>query len=360
MKTLAQNAWPSADDACFENAFKIHNRCTPETRVSTLRRLMEWAFDSSPTSQPIFWLSGPAGSGKSTVAYSMCEQLKHFDPPVLGASFFCSRQYPARRNRLHVIPTIVKQLALVSPAFARSLEGRTVNIYSVGEHARHILADPWSSLSTSPNANGASRVVVIDALDELEDDDGSEFLRDLFLAINNSGSAIRGIKFLVTSREDEGIITVCQEILTPRTVLRLQSLDQEEVESDIHRYLLEALHGIRDSHAEQLKLLARESRGLFVFASTAVRFIMPRKLSTGEQGKQLDAFLKSWPRGSQRLPLDTLYTNILESAFDDLWDERKCARQKILSIILDPPFPLPADVIATISENDLSTVLADT
>ncbi|KAJ7612228.1 hypothetical protein FB45DRAFT_693251, partial [Roridomyces roridus] len=63
--------------------------CTPETRKELLDKLEKWAVDKSPNTSPIFWLSGMAGTGKSTVAYTLCKWLQGHKQ--FGASFFCSR-----------------------------------------------------------------------------------------------------------------------------------------------------------------------------------------------------------------------------------------------------------------------------
>ena len=91
-------------------------KCVDGTRVEILGRIAKWATDAS--SPPIFWLSGMAGRGKSTIAYSTCLR---FDPDVsrdttgptarLCASFFCSRQVDAMRQLQNVIPTLAYQLA---------------------------------------------------------------------------------------------------------------------------------------------------------------------------------------------------------------------------------------------------------
>ncbi|KAJ7618720.1 hypothetical protein FB45DRAFT_680021, partial [Roridomyces roridus] len=64
-------------------------QCTPETRKELLEKLELWALDKSPNSSPIFWLSGMAGTGKSTVAYTLCKWLQGHKK--FGALFFCSR-----------------------------------------------------------------------------------------------------------------------------------------------------------------------------------------------------------------------------------------------------------------------------
>ncbi|KAJ7707855.1 hypothetical protein B0H14DRAFT_3025063 [Mycena olivaceomarginata] len=49
----------------------LFNANTRNTRVGLISHLKQWA--NSTESSPIFWLSGMAGTGKSTVAYTLCE-----------------------------------------------------------------------------------------------------------------------------------------------------------------------------------------------------------------------------------------------------------------------------------------------
>ncbi|KAJ7809941.1 hypothetical protein B0H14DRAFT_1493315 [Mycena olivaceomarginata] len=70
--------------------------CTPKTREDVLRSLEAWTQDISADSSPVFWLSGMAGTGKSTIAYTLCQSLHRRDR--LGASFFCSRNEEQTRS----------------------------------------------------------------------------------------------------------------------------------------------------------------------------------------------------------------------------------------------------------------------
>ena len=80
----------------------MHTACLEETRTQLLDKIFTWALGrssdveaspptvSSDGKQPnIFWLNGQAGTGKSTVAYTVA-QWSH-KKKALGASFFCSR-----------------------------------------------------------------------------------------------------------------------------------------------------------------------------------------------------------------------------------------------------------------------------
>ncbi|KAJ7651049.1 hypothetical protein FB45DRAFT_997746, partial [Roridomyces roridus] len=63
-------------DADTGAATSPRRACTPGTRKELLEKLENWALDKSPNTSPIFWLSGMAGTGKSTVAYTICKLLQ--------------------------------------------------------------------------------------------------------------------------------------------------------------------------------------------------------------------------------------------------------------------------------------------
>ncbi|RXW11781.1 hypothetical protein EST38_g14074 [Candolleomyces aberdarensis] len=72
------------EGAEFDNAQR-GSGCTPGSRISLLAMLLVWAKDLR--SPHLFWLSGLAGTGKTTVSKTFCSQLNNRG--LLGASFFC-------------------------------------------------------------------------------------------------------------------------------------------------------------------------------------------------------------------------------------------------------------------------------
>ncbi|KAJ7733709.1 hypothetical protein B0H14DRAFT_2408910, partial [Mycena olivaceomarginata] len=67
----------------------------------------------------VFWLTGHAGSGKSTIAYSISQH--YCASHVLAANFFCSRQFEDTTSRQYIVPSIVHQLAKHSNSFHHAL-----------------------------------------------------------------------------------------------------------------------------------------------------------------------------------------------------------------------------------------------
>src|SRR6188768_1881549 len=101
--------------------------CTPNTRVRILNDIKDWANDTCPESQSVYWLYGPAGSGKSTIADTIAQAFDGTDSTEhksirLGGNFFCSRQFKDTRLASRIIRTIVYHLALKCAPFANALK----------------------------------------------------------------------------------------------------------------------------------------------------------------------------------------------------------------------------------------------
>src|ERR1044071_3719226 len=87
--------------------------CTAETREAIQQTLRDWI--TNPGTEKIYWMNGMAGTGKTTIAYSLCEWLEKTNR--LGASIFSARISSPFRSLSKIIPTIAYQLARYSPAF---------------------------------------------------------------------------------------------------------------------------------------------------------------------------------------------------------------------------------------------------
>jgi cytidylate kinase len=73
---------------------------------------MEWV--DGDDAHPIFWLSGPAGTGKSTIAHDIAKTCDSGN--VLGASFFFARATLHRDNTAKFILSLAYQLAESVPS----------------------------------------------------------------------------------------------------------------------------------------------------------------------------------------------------------------------------------------------------
>jgi len=306
--------------------------------VDILHRIYNWAEDLSSNSPSVFWLTGDAGSGKSTIAYSVA---RHFEadeegdedeeerdivqdaPNILGANFFCSRQFEETRKRKNIIPTIVDQLALHSQPYATALlkanKFNSVNIMS--KQMKDLLVDPWMQSVSRHRAEFRPLLVVVDALDEIEDRGGSAFVEELLRMTDKS--RLLGLKFLITSRPDPDLANLCSSF-TSDAVCALYDVPTDTVKADIATYLQAKLPKLQGMPV--INELMHQAGGLFIFAATAVRYITPRpKMLKREQIRLLGelgihAHGSSGSRNTKVSPIDGLYKQVMLTAFGGLND----------------------------------------
>ena len=164
-------------------------------------------------------------------------------------------------------------------------------------------------------------IVVVDALNE--NDRRTNFLEEL-LRVVESGK-LAGIKFLVTGRPDPTLIDMCK-LFPEDVVCKIHEIDTANVQKDIKKYLCEVLPELKDS--PNLVDLAQKAGGLFIYATTAVRFLSPHPpLSTRGKSNRLQSMLNSWLISDGRdgqLAVDELYGQILGVAFGDDYVHDTC------------------------------------
>ena len=301
--------------------------------------IMEWAMDNSPDSPSVFWLTGQAGAGKTTIAYTIAQYFDRLDKArnsdphtVLGGTFLCSRQFEETRERTRILPTLVYQLAQKSRSYAHALhKADKLDSYDkLSEQMEDLLSGPWQK-SEAERHELPPYLIVIDALDEIEGQEGSAFLADLLKAIN--GGYLQGLKFFITSRPDPDVTKLC-ESLSPKVVRRLQDVPREDVGSDIDAYLRAKLPGL---DRRELDKAAKQADGLFIFAATVVRYLTPRRsITRREQSMLLKKLLSRNSEGhtTKSLLIDELYQHILCQAFSDLSEDIVRARLCILHTFL--------------------------
>jgi NACHT domain len=316
--------------------------CTPGTRVVIIELIIQWAFDTSPGSVFVYWLSGQGGAGKTTIAYTICQQLdavvsRGNSRVVLGGSFFCSRQFPETRSASAIIRTVVYQLALRSPSFRMALNehGRFETVdYGPRSQLMGLLIEPWQKSALARlAANEPCYVVPIDALDELERKGGAQFLGTLFDVLEKE--VLSGLKFFVTSRSDPGLVKQITSF-PDKQVCRLEEVPLLESSADIKLYLEDNLADC--ATVEQIQQLVLDSAGLFIYAATVVEYVSEREVE--EQKGLLKRLLSPSPSPSSRrtrgatAALDQLYLQMLETSLVDPRDkDDPDAFQDCLSIL---------------------------
>ncbi|KDN43051.1 hypothetical protein RSAG8_06374, partial [Rhizoctonia solani AG-8 WAC10335] len=318
--------------------------CTPGTRKPQIEFILEWA--RTPGAGRTCWMNGMAGTGKTTIAYSVCHKLEQ--AAQLGASFFCSRSIPECRQVKNIIPTIAHQLARFSPLFCSSLNkvleaNPDVHTRALSIQYQKLLVQP---IQESQLSLPIDLIVVIDALDECENENSLGQILDLLL----SNASNLPIRFLVSSRPE---MEICRRMKVRvdehgNARLVLHDLDADAVKSDIEAYMRHELGQIPLTDSQWSSLIER-CGVLFIYASTTCRLV-----KQGYEMRSLDeavSMIVSQTAASIRQEesgIDALYSTILAAAFNrSKMSEANRQRMKdVLETVICAFEPMGLDTLA--------------
>ncbi|KAK7012827.1 hypothetical protein R3P38DRAFT_3015199 [Favolaschia claudopus] len=354
--TLRNLCQASVLDASYDSGDSYtHPPCHPDTRSDYLSFLKSWSSEDTR----LLWMHGPAGTGKSAIAQSFCQQLaqnKH-----LGGSFFFRRGHAARADARKLFPTLAYHLACASPklkvlicaAFRDDILSKTLE----AQIERLIIEPCYDAQLTEP------LVIVIDGLDECVNSQSAH--AKILQCIAKIPAPL---KILVASRPEPHIVkTFGQEF-------KLQGASSLEIKAsldDVRLYLVDEFQRIQKNHdlgsslptiwpsTTILDHLVSKSGGHFIYASTVIRFVEDADSSPQ---KRLDRILtaeKPHPNSiSPYIALDQLYLGILAGVGSDL----QPLLLQILSAIaagsqLCGGFGLSVDILAQLLEQTWEDIM---
>lgn len=306
---------------------------------------------------------GPAGAGKSTIARTFCRSLR--TKSLLGGSFFCHRLTAERSDARHIVSTLAWGLARRNSAYCSAL----IKIADITTAATSIIKDQIDGLLKQPlmscnHPRGEHLVFVIDALDECTSADD---VRELLLHLLATAPTL-GMKFFVTSRPEPHIRNQLnkKEAASSRKICQLQDVEQSVVSEDILRYIQHQLHQVQQSRddipvdwpsQENVKTLTWRAGGLFVYASTALKFIGEESESP-VQRLQMLTYSPAAAGEAFSGGLNDIYSFILSKAFDlrsRAKDEISRTR-KVLELLLAARGPLTLSMIAKLLGTEPSMI----
>ncbi|KIM78135.1 hypothetical protein PILCRDRAFT_824851 [Piloderma croceum F 1598] len=301
--------------------FDEDHACLRGTRQQLLRDIHVWvqSSDINDPSKRILWLSGQAGSGKSSVANSIAMLFDGLNR--LGACFRFKRDTAGLNSPDGLFGNLCYQLS----HFNKRLRCETLNMIdamgnigssSLQTQAKKLLVD-----TTKGAGLVGPIVVVIDALDE----SGSKALRKpLLLAIAAQLAQLpSSIRVIITSRDEADIraslATCADELCIDRA---------ERTAEDIAYYIDHRIEATKRQYsylprdwppADKIQDMYRRAGSIFIWASVACNFIegfeddcdpviqLNLLLDVTKPGKREAAFpLKA---------LDELYDGILSNAY---------------------------------------------
>ena len=336
--------------------YRCGNRrgCLRGTRKDVLWEIERWL--TGEQDQHVFWLNGLAGTGKSTIAQTVAETA--FADGKLGASFFCSRDFAKRSNLQAILPTLAFQLAYKYPSFRKEL---LQVLKAQPDAGRGSLCTQMEILVVGPlEATDIQTLIVIDALDECKDEEPASAILSV---LSRYVDRIPHVKFFITGRPEPRIRSGFRlQSLRPVTeVFRLHDVERSSVDHDIKLYFRTQLMDIAKSRSDcdfeedwpnssDIDVLCAKAAGLFVYASTVVKFVAFRYQIPTEQLEQIISLPQNtaYEGGAG---LDLLYTQILEQAAGDIGavknDEKIYSRFKtVVGAVLLVYNPLSAKALS--------------
>jgi hypothetical protein len=305
------------------------SECYEETRKEILKEIEDWAEDHD--SKCIFWLSGMAGTGKSTIARTVARKFKQ--KHCLGVSFFFKAGQELRGDVKALFTTLADQLASAMPSLKPSICKAIENDPRISEKNP---ARQWEDLIFKPLQDfkcglfkSPVLILVIDALDECRSqrsyDSHIPAILDLFYQVKNIQN-IR-VRVFITSRPELEITKKFPEI--QHRNLKLDQLeDLDNTRRDISIFLTAKLREVADIQVppfgsdwpgnDMMQKLLQKAGHLFIYATTISHFL--RKSSDPNRG--IGRILEGTSKSS--LPtkdLDNMYTLIVQAAIAEQGEE---------------------------------------
>jgi len=326
--------------------------CLQGTRGTVLETIESWVKDFNRP--PIFWLNGPAGTGKSAIAQTVVEWCDSHGQLV--SSFFCSHGANDHGNLDLIFPALAIQLAQKHPRVRSILvsllrSDPDVVYESPSDQMENLIANPLKSADVPT-------VIVIDALDEWVDD---TLQSAILSAVEYWIEEIPEVKFFVTSRPKPHILASFHLPLLSglADIFTLHDTAPDLVNNDIRVFLKHELSGLASQNGldtwpalAQLDMLCDRADGLFVFAVATVKFLGHDYVPPNEQYAVIahspdDTAHEGTVDGVHRgLSLDSLCTSILRASFRNNDAQDDAIVRSVLATVVLVTRPLPPSAIA--------------
>jgi len=295
--------------------------CFRDTRAEILDKIMKWVSD--PSSPPIFWLHGLAGTGKSTIARTIGVRAKEAGH-ITASFFFSGVGIAGLRDPTYVFPTLAHQLATSDKDLNRAIGDAIIGSSDIDHR---MVLDQFQTLIAAPldawhaESKTAARILIIlDAVDECQGIADSQPQPILACLRDHKYRAPSQVRLLLTSRPEHHIKQALGS--QPQVLEHDLYLNDKSAQGDIaqllkaklplipHRLGLPAQGWPRD---EDVQTLSDKSGHLFIFAKTALRFIADDQVL--DPRRQMNILLgMDITTVNPYSTLDGIYHQVLESA----------------------------------------------
>jgi hypothetical protein len=263
-------------------------RCHGGTRKDLISTITDWGAGGSEHAEPILWMHGPFGVGKSALAQTCTEALASKNK--LAASVFFSG--PNRRNDPNrVFPSIAYQISIKCPSLGKIVDSVIMRDRTIATASRQIqfdelLAKPLRQIGSQVTASIEGWVIVLDGLDECRGrDEQCEIIQIVASSIRNRSTPFR---WLIISRPE---VHIKHSMANKKISPLLFNIDiplSPGIDDDIRSYLESELKAIGEQYHlssswpsdTNITALLEVIGGLWLAAATVIRFVGDRKFST--------------------------------------------------------------------------------
>jgi hypothetical protein len=316
------------------------------TQYNALNTIQSWA--ESSDGEPIFWLVGMAGTGKSSIARTVANCLnkrRQFfsrepqldERTILGATFFMSQEDPDRNTAKLVFPTLARMLAVNFPGLGDQISKSFYRDTTVGhkklvEQMRRLISEPMATVSKALLLS-VRLIIIIDSLDECEDSSEAEEL--LRLLPNLCKYHPLNVRVLVVSRPVKHISNILSDPNFGAKKLTLEKISRRSNDADpddITKFMRSELQDLiqpRDQERrwvtnEDIRQLVDRADGLFIYAATTCRFLKGADDDEEIQVLRLKKLIEGKPdEGTPEARLDEIYRKVLSFPARNLSQEEK-------------------------------------
>ena len=308
----------------------------PGTCVDVLRDIQGWLCDLNMPN--ILWLSGSPGSGKTTIASTVVADFESF-----SGQFFFHRDQAEFCDPDNLWRRLALDLALGNNALgkciAKALEMQKANIrgLDISMQFEHLIVKPVQELFED---TARPLLIVIDALDECE-----QYEKLLPSLKSWSWLLPKFLKLFITSRRYLDIQRTLNSV-SQHIDLHTGDKVSNQTSKDLELYfttrffemtrLQTSLH-MNWPGPDKVSFLVRKAAGLYIWAKSAMDFILHRG---GDTEERLNVICSDSGEGIDAI--DTLYQHIVSIAFQGLREAEKRSLSLVLGAIVIAKDPLRA------------------
>ncbi|KAH8988299.1 WD40 repeat-like protein [Lactarius hatsudake] len=312
--------------------------CMQGTRADLIETLTSFAV-SEDASKRLFFLSGIAGCGKSSVATSVANSL-HLRGCLSGSFFF--KRDKELRNTANLLHTIAYSIALRHEPYRNAIldvlkprtympieDRRPLNQFNeLFLRPLNMIRNKSSITASHSPSNQAIIAIVVDALNECDDPQSvSTYLAKIV-------RLAPWLRVIVTSRPLDDVKPDLRkaEYATHLDLFTVEASEEILKVAQSHFAPPGPLHQLRSQVTEaEIQALANKSLGLFIWIKTALSYIASLARDAAKL-KELKSILSSSTATSPEKGVDELYLRILRSVAGDSLHYRDAVKNFLGSV----------------------------